>query len=113
MDENLLNKIDSFFQLYDEIMAEKNEGIKKLSEYDKKISETYHKIEGMKFGHVSKSHKVLKEFQILLRKRRTVKGNNVILQILNDNLKNRIVKCRKSIDKSVDNHQKLLEELRI
>lgn len=101
MNTELIEKIQKFFDLFDEIIKEKDEALNKVSAYDKKLSSIYHQIEGMQFGHIAESHKLLKELQILLSERRSAKGNVRLLQTFYDMLKVKMDKCKKSINETI------------
>jgi hypothetical protein len=112
MENNLFNKIEEFFNLYYDIVKDKDKVLAEVGRYDKEVSKTYHKIEGMGFGHVCESHKLLKEFQILLKERREAKGNARIMQMFYGGLKTKIDKSKISINNGINRHNAIIDEIK-
>jgi uncharacterized coiled-coil DUF342 family protein len=111
MDEEISNKIQIFLDLFDEIAVKKDEMISEMSEYDKKLSAMYHKIEGMKLGHIAESHLLLKELQKLLRERREIKINVRILQAFYNNFTPKIDKYKETMENIIEQHNQILKEI--
>ena len=112
MENNLFNKIEEFFNLYYDIVKDKDKVLAEVGRYDKEVSKTYHKIEGMGFGHVCESHKLLKEFQILLKERREANGNARIMQMFYGGLKTKIDKSKISINNGINRHNAIIDEIK-
>jgi len=106
-----MEKVKNFFALYDEIAKGKDRALIEVSECDKELSELYHEIEGMELGHIAKSHKKLKELQILLRRRREVKGTARIVQSFADGLSDKIEKMRQTMESVTKQHQSVIDEI--
>lgn len=112
MDKTFSRKIETLFALFDEIETDKNNAFLEISKHDKELSIMYHHIEGIKLGHIAESHKLLKELQTLLIRRRDAKGNAQILQVVCDNLKTKIDYTKSSFDEAIKKHIKVEEEVK-
>ena len=96
-----LVEIDSFVERIKVDMEKLN---CKQSEYDKKISEIYHKLETMKFN-ACEGYYISKELQTVLRKRRLIKSEYFRMKHIYDTLLvetvgNKLPKAKKGVKKS-------------
>jgi hypothetical protein len=85
--EETLNDLISQFERIEELEKESN---KLQSEHDLELARLYHVIEGTTITHVSQSHKIIKEMQELLIKRRNNKFENALLKSTTSLLRSQI-----------------------
>lgn len=111
MDEELLKKLEKFFEAFDDIVKDEKKIIKEVSKCDKQMSALYHYIEGMPIGTIHHSHKLIKELQEVLKNRRIAKGSARIMQSFVSGLKPKLDKHKKGFDEIMNLHQEVLDEI--
>lgn len=107
----LLNKMDMFFQLYDEIVKSKDAALQHQSDMDKELSNVYHLIEGVQTSHVSEGHKMFTHLKNVLNRRRMSKLPASLVQAFFDNLDEKIKKTKESKKNLIDKHNVVLKEI--
>lgn len=107
----LLNKIDMFFQLYDEIVKSKDSALKHQSDMDKELSNVYHLVEGVETKHVTESHKMFMHLKSVLNKRRMSKLPASLSQAFFDILDDKIKKTKETKKTLIDKHNVVLKEI--
>lgn len=83
-------KIQNLVNQFEELEQMERESNKLQSEHDLELARLYHVIEGSTITHVSQSHKLIKELQELLLKRRNNKFDNALLKVATSLLKTNI-----------------------
>lgn len=88
------------------------ERAKEQSEIDLQLSAFYHKVEGIKLGHVAISHKLMKELQDILRRRRINKYEVILLRTVYDNLRDKMQSVSEKLVIHNKKHNSIMEEIK-
>lgn len=86
--------IDTFIKQYDEIEKLSTQATKDQSNLELELSSCYHRIEGASIIHVSQSHKLIKELQDILNRRRDNKIEAILLRSTCDLMREKITQLK-------------------
>ncbi len=106
----ILSKIDAFFKEFEELEILNQATSKERSDIDKQISDWYHRLEGVTITHVSQSHKFIKELKPLLKRRRDIKIEEIILTSTCDSLRDKVRSLKNTNKVKVSKHDSIIEE---
>lgn len=109
MNENV-KKIEDFIRHFEALEVINLNSHKELGDADKQIANWYHRVEGTTITHVSQSHKLMKEIQTLLIKRRDLKAETISLRSTCDSLRAVMVKVKENYTNNIKRHKEVLEE---
>lgn len=109
---SVLKRIRAFIKEFDDLEVELKRVNTERSQVDTDISEWYHKVEGTKITHVSQSHKLIKQIQPLLDKRRDLKIEWATLQSVCDSLRVTIAKLKTTHTKQLTKHEDVKQEIK-
>jgi len=108
---NILDKMDEFLKLYDEIANYQKGVINHQSDMDKELADVYHIIEGVVPKHISQSHKIFLHLKNVLNRRRMSKLPTQLVQMFIDNLGPKIEVIRTRHKSLMDKHQMVLDQI--
>lgn len=99
--------IDTFIKQYDEIEKLSTQATKDQSNLELELSSCYHRIEGASITHVSQSHKLIKELQDILNRRRDNKIEAILLRSTCDLMREKITQLK------VNKKNKLVKDIEV
>jgi len=105
------NKIDAFLKEFDEIETLNQKASVEQGEIERELSSWYHKVEGTKITHVSQSHKLMKEVQAILEKRRVNKLETILLRSTCDTLREKVKILKDNKKNLVAKNKQVLNEI--
>lgn len=108
----IASRIEKFIAEYDELEKLNTQSTKDLSNIDLELSSLYHRVEGSKITHVSQSHKLIKELQDILERRRNIKLEGVLLRSTCDLLKDKIGAVKGHYRKTLTKDTELRTEIK-
>jgi len=111
MNENV-KKIEDFIRHFEALEQLNNNTHKELSDIDKQLANWYHKVEGTEITHVSQSHKLLKEVQPILKRRRELKIETLTLRSTCDSLRATMQKVKDNNKNHLKQNEKVLQEIK-
>jgi hypothetical protein len=109
---NIVDKIDEFFNLYDEIVQHAQEVHQHQADMDKELSNVYHMIEGVETHHVCESHKIFLHLKNVLNRRRMSKLPTHLIQSFVDNLDSKMKTTKRRHVILLDKHASIVNSLK-
>ena len=107
----IMEKMDEFFKLYDELKGLQVKACKEQGDMDKELSNVYHMIEAVETKHITQSHKIFLHLKNVLNRRRMSKVPAHIMQSFVNHLDPVMGKLKKSNQSSLAKHKSILKEL--
>lgn len=107
------DKIDAFLKEFDELEKLNQKATKEQGDLDKELSSCYHKIEGTKITHISQSHKLIKELQNVLERRRANKIEGILLRSTCDTLREKVKTLKENKKTLVAKNNQVLSEIKL
>ena len=106
-----VKKVEDFIKHFDLLELMLSEVLKEQSDIDKAISSWYHKVEGLQLGHVSLSHRLMKEIVPLLNRRRDIKIESIVLRSTCDTLRANNVKLKNTHREQLIKNETVRQEI--
>ena len=109
---DIKDKINTIYEIFDELKRLNAEAKKELSELDRELSNHYHTIEGVELDYMSDSHMLIMKMRDILNRRREAKINHTMLESFVSSLQNQIEKTKKRNNEIIDKHKEILQEIK-
>lgn len=108
---NLPKPLDTLLKSFDELLILQKDNRKEVSKIDLELSDFYHRIEGTKFFNPIMGIKLLLELQEILKKRRDIKRDDILLSIVCDSLEPIMKEVNNKVKIAANRHEKLITSL--
>lgn len=106
-----IKKVEDFIKHFDSLELMLAQVLKEQSDIDRAISSWYHRVEGTQLGHVSVSHRFMKEIIPLLNRRRDIKIESLVLRSTCDTLRVNIVKLKQTHKDQLEKNEAVRQEI--
>ena len=106
--QQLVGKFFSDFKALDLLRDKKD---KEMSNIDNKVSDLYHKIEGMQITNICLLHSLVIQLHQVLRERRQLKLERMLLQSLCDTVREKMNIANKNYIRIIAEHNTLVNEI--
>jgi hypothetical protein len=111
MNKNV-KKVEDFIRHFEALEQLNNNTHKELSDIDKQLANWYHRVEGTSITHISQSHKLMKEIQPILKRRRELKIETLTLRSTCDSLRLTMQKIKDNHKNHLKQNEKVLQEIK-
>lgn len=111
-DNEMLQSVLDFINQFDKIENLYKEVTENQGKIDRELSNWYHVVEGTEIKHISESHNLIKQGKDILKRRRDIKLEVIILRSTHDSMKTQISNLKLNLEKNVKKNSEIVEEIK-